>query len=376
MAILELIRTALMKAPQDLFVVNTYMGFIATLLGVIGAPDSPMDIPTTLKELKIVLSHPKCDKLQVVHTGIQIWFKLFEDPELQRRLFEEEREAELTRMTPHQAYLKGLISGAFRNICLDPFFLHALGEVAVPFPQLERILSPFRTAILALKPNQERDFESLSPFIYALSLQSLKNNYLWDIKEEEKVMIDNYRNEIKNMLNDITTSAPNGILSKSLLHHLSIYSMFHPLSDFENIEELVLSLNLDKLPPQLVTLFNKSILATAEEIDIKQEIIALTPIPDSDLLQYFDSHITTFWDSPPLTCLSKVSLADELEWRYPYFQGNFNKNDKLKVLIAACGSGREVYQVYSTYKNVEITAIDYSETNLAYAIRQNRVCGI
>jgi SAM-dependent methyltransferase len=375
-SILDLIREALLRRPDDIFITNTYMGFIATLVQLIGSPDSPLDIPTVLKELKIVLSHPKGDKLQIAHTGVQIWFKFFEDPSLQQKLMIEEREAESQQLNPSQAYLRGLLHGAFRPIVLEPFFLQAMCDVLLPFPQLERILGPFRSAILShLNVDSPTDFESLVGFIHALSLQLFRCNYLWDIKEEDQEGISMVKKLIEKQLKDVDQAAPEGILPRKLYQQLSIYSMFHSLNTIANMEELALKLDLTKLPATFVNLLNKSIFAESEERDIKDSIIALTAIPDTDLVQYFNQHVSPTWDSPPLSVLTPVTVEAELKLRYPKYTPNF-KEDKVKVLIAACGSGREIYQVFTTYKNVEITAIDISEVNLAYAIRQNTELGV
>ena len=376
-AILDLIRDALVRNPDDIFITNTYMGFISTLVQFIGTPDSPLDVPTILKELKIVLSHPKGDKLQIAHTGVQIWFKFFEDPQLQQRLMIEEREAESLQLNAAQAYLRGIMSGAFRNIVMDPFFLQAMSDVLLPFPQLERILGPFRSAILQhLNVDSPTEFESLVNFIHALSIQLYRCNYLWEIKEEDKDGIDTVKKLIEKQLKDVEKAAPEGVLPRKLYQQLSIYAMFHSLSTISGIEDLALKLDFSKLPANFVTLINKSVLAEGEERDIKDSIVALTAIPDTDLVHYFNSHISPVWDSPPLSVLTPVTVQTELKLRYPYYNSNLPKEGKIKVLIAACGSGREVYQVYSTYKDVEITAIDISEANLAYAIRQNKELGV
>ncbi len=156
-----------MKRPDDLFLSHTYIGFLVTLVQSLGTPDCPIDIPTTLKELKICLSNPNVDKLQIAHTGMQVWFKQFEDPVIQSKLMQEERESERSELTPMQSYLRGLTSGIFREILQNPFFLQAMSEVALPFPQVERIIAPFRNCLLTLK-SEQREFDLALPFVSEL----------------------------------------------------------------------------------------------------------------------------------------------------------------------------------------------------------------
>jgi SAM-dependent methyltransferase len=141
-----------------------------------------------------------------------------------------------------------------------------------------------------------------------------------------------------------------------------------------------------------ITLLNKTVLYESEERDIRESLVLLTPVAVTDMQQYYDEHVTSTWDSTPTSSLTKVDFLTELKLRYPYYP-KFNlptTGEKLKVLIAGCGSGKEVHSFHTAYKNIEITAVDFSEVNLgnalplnkkitsysAYAIRQNRELGV
>jgi len=373
--ILDYIRRAMLQNSDDIFIIHTYMGFLATIIQLIGVPEFSVDIASTLRELEICLSNQKAEKLQIIQTGIQVWFKQFEDPSLQHRLEEEEKR--MVGLQQEEAYIRGLTSGTFRDLCMNPFFLKSLSEVVLPFPQIERIIGPFRSALLTVKP-RSTEFDIASPFIYAVALQCIKNNYLWECKPDDfrrvKQLVEEVEASLKNLDSVVTQD---GVLSDPVvLHHLVLISMFQPISSINNVEELALKLNLSRLPPPVVTILNKLVLSPEEEEDILPNIKLLkTDPPSSDLLDYYENHIAPTWDVQPVASIVKVPFKTELQWRYPEFNA-VGFGDKTRVLVAACGSGKEIAQLFETYSDVDITAVDISRKNLAYAIRQNRDLGI
>jgi len=73
--------------------------------------------------------------------------------------------------------------------------------------------------------------------------------------------------------------------------------------------------------------------------------------------------------------LTTVTVKQELSWLFK----NYKPKEivgPIKTLVAGCGSGGEVYQYATYYKDVELTAIDFSENNLAYSIRQHKELGV
>jgi 2-polyprenyl-3-methyl-5-hydroxy-6-metoxy-1,4-benzoquinol methylase len=374
--ILDSIREALLQDPKDLFIIQNYLGFLVTLMQSIGTPECPINIPTILSELQLCLVNDTVDKLQIAHTGVQLWFKQFEDPLVQARLMDEEREGEKAGLTANDAYIQGLTSGAFKDLLLDPFFVQALSEVVLPFPQVERIIGPFRSSLLTLKPNQTA-FDIASSFMYAIALQVLKTNYLWEVKAEDERALTTLINAANKMLQaPVDTLIVSGEMDKTLLHHLTLIAMFKPLSSVSGLEDLAFKLDLTKLNPLFVTLLNKSIFSPNEEDEIRDSLKKLTAIPsDSELLDYYQSRVTPAWDVAPVAVISKVSYKQELEWRYSYYKPSAAFNNNLQVLIAGCGSGKELCQTLITYRDMDVTCVDFSSKNLAYAVRQNTELG-
>jgi hypothetical protein len=120
---------------------------------------------------------------------------------------------------------------------MNAFMLQALSDALLPFPQLEKIMGPFRSAILNhLNVDSQTDFEKLVKFIHALSLQMWRCNYLWEIKEEDKEGLVTLKKMLEKELK-VTEELPRALYQK-----LSIYALYYPLSDLDGIEDWALNL--------------------------------------------------------------------------------------------------------------------------------------
>jgi SAM-dependent methyltransferase len=94
------------------------------------------------------------------------------------------------------------------------------------------------------------------------------------------------------------------------------------------------------------------------------------------MVEFYNDHVAV-WDSAGLAAgrLTTVNVSQELSWLWKYYTPK-GLNGPVKTLVAGCGSGVEVYQYATYYKDAEITAIDLSANNLAFAIRQHKDLGI
>jgi len=93
------------------------------------------------------------------------------------------------------------------------------------------------------------------------------------------------------------------------------------------------------------------------------------------LMEFYDRHVPV-WDSAGLAAgrLTTITVKQELSWLLKNYKPKIAS--PVKTLVVGCGSGSEVYQYVSFYKDMEITALDWSPNNIAYAIRQHKDLGI
>jgi len=93
-------------------------------------------------------------------------------------------------------------------------------------------------------------------------------------------------------------------------------------------------------------------------------------------VDYYNSHLTVTWDSSGVAAgrMTKISMKQEFDWVFSKYESN-GLDKQLQVLVAGCGSGADIAQLLTIYDNMNITAIDISSLNLAYAQRQSKEMG-
>jgi len=113
-----------------------------------------------------------------------------------------------------------------------------------------------------------------------------------------------------------------------------------------------------------------------EEQQIKEQLTPSTNIPEDSVVTFYNKFIPV-WDSAGLAAgrLTTVTVAQELKWLFPNYKPH-NFDGPVKTFVAGCGSGNEVYQYVTFYKDAEISAADISADRIAYAIRQHRDLGV
>lgn len=389
--------------PKDATVAHTFASIVLRYTsmyqpGAYSLPAPKIDTRGVLKSLKMALANPEANALLIADSGIRLWFKLFEDPEIQRMLMQEEQENMQSGKSPFEAYIKGLTNGAFSLLCLEPFFMESLSQIVFNNPALERVLSPFRTAFSSIDVNHSSTFNQLSPLIYAMALQCFRNNFSWTTTPEDESFLKSHQESLAKLLKEKTIDSlvQNGVLDQQLKHHLAIISLYCPLSSidddsvlYEVATRVVPKTNNNAksgkeeeskgdIHPWLAAVLKKSLIDPHKEEEIMGTIKPLTNIPDTKIIEYYNSHLGTIWDNAGFAAgrMVKITTKQELEWIFPQYKPNGFDKGPVKLLIAGSSSGAEVMQAATIYADVDITAVDVSIANLAYAIRQNNELGI
>jgi len=369
----EYIREAVREAPDNVQIVHTYASLLLQQ-STVGVP-LPDTVRNLLQELKKGLDNSHTNHLLIADCGMRLWFKLLE--EHTSELIAEEQKNMQNQTPPDEAYIFGLTQGAFSKVCLEPFFQRALCQVVFSNPGLETVLAPFRSAFTSLKPGAT--FTQLSPFIHAVSLQCYRNNYSWPITPEDQkrltALLESAQSKISS--NQPETLITDGVLDSELYHHLSIISLFQPLHTISGLSAVVSHVNKSNMHEWFIEIIKKTLWNYEEEQRLKETIFPVTPMPENDpLLEYYNKFIPV-WDSAGLAAgrLTTVTVAQELKWLFKNYSPK-GFDGTVRTLVAGCGSGGEVYQNSTFYKNMEITAMDISLDRVAYAIRQHQDLGV
>lgn len=368
-AAFEHMREALRLAPNDVQIVHTYASILLQQ-STIGT-QLPAPVKALLSELKKGLENPAANHLLIADSGMRLWFKLLE--EHTNELIAEEQNNIRNQTSPDEAYIYGLTKGAFSKVCMEPFFQHALSQVVFSNPGLETVLAPFRSAFTSLKPGVV--FESLSSFIFALDLQCYRNNYSWSITPDDQRRLDTLLSETEERIRDNQVSK-DGAIHPELLHHLALIALFKPLHTIPHLSSAIGLVDLSGTHKWFIEVIKKTLLDHEEEMKIKENIRILTDIPNDSLVEFYNDHVAV-WDSAGLSAgrLTTVTVKQELSWLFKDYKPK-GFDGVVKTLVVGCGSGGEVYQHATYYKNIELTAIDLSVNNLAFAIRQHKDLGV
>lgn len=368
-------REGLKLEPQNVPLSHMYAALLTNFFQSPGRV-CPVEPREALKELTVALNNPDTNHLIIADTAIRIWFRLFDEPETSRQLLEEEERNQRLSIPEDEAYIYGLTQGAFSKILMEKSFLTSLAKILFNNPAIEKILSPFRKSLLTLAPDSE-EFSKVEELIYAIALQQWRSGYVWYTTSEgiEVDKVHQLVEEVEGMLStDVDSVVTDGVLDKVLHHHLAMIALYRPLFAVKNIGVLAPKVDLSKAHPWFAEIFKKNVLDHLEEQEIQKSIKELTRVPESELKDFYNS-FTPSWDDAGFYAgrLTKVSIVQELSWTFPDFKptGEFRK-----ILFAGCGSGQEIYQAYILYEGIEITGIDISITNLAYAVRQNKELGV
>mgnify|MGYP003391871877 CR=1 FL=1 len=137
---------------------------------------------------------------------------------------------------------------------------------------------------------------------------------------------------------------------------LAVFACYRLLSDLKNADFIARPGELRRR--ETGTLIRYHLDEPAREREIKKTIKRISPIQDSVSLavqEQYEENPYPRW----LHCNRLAPLVDRPK-----------QNQNIKVLIAGCGTGKQVVQLASVLPRADITAVDLSSSSLAYAIRK------
>lgn len=187
----------------------------------------------------------------------------------------------------------------------------------------------------------------LQELIMSLALYCFRTEYVFFEEDSEKEKLEK--------------------LKKSTETDLMIYSCYRPFHTLKNAKKHAKDLTSNK---KYQYFLDTQYTGHIKQQEIKKSIQALIPIKNetSDKVRkQYDEFPYPRWQS---ISLSNTSLA------HIDFLGKENAshiaNKGTKILIAGCGTGRQACEYAQAFSSADVTAIDLSQTNLAYAINKTK----
>ena len=238
-----------------------------------------------------------------------------------------------------------------------------------PSVEAEGFFSRLRKELLTLTIKKGTIPNQLKPLTEALAAQCFLNEYVYTSSQEENDSIAKL----------IEAAAQNQEGTNRFLAIIGCYKAIY--TTCINPEYINKYPNTDKFSKELITTQFKE---PWQEQEIKnsfqekqnindttsQKVQAMyenNPYPRFKFSDYTVSQIAKpIYKSIEIESTRKnLSFSDELK----------TSNATPRVLIAGCGTGNQVIHA-SRYKNAQITAIDFSRSSLAYAIRKSKEYGM
>ena len=242
--------------------------------------------------------------------------------------------------------------------------MNAMEKIIFCDPELEKVLKSFRKEICNKVSKEENDInEHELEFIIGLGKQCFINEYVYSVSKEEninlQIIIEKLR---KGEINEI---------------NISMLSCYFPL--YKLINDLPLLQSFHSSSKTCTQLMQLQVKEPLRENELSKEIKKLGTFKD-DITQkvqsQYEENPYPRWRFIRFFRNYKISIKEAINNEISPNRININLTNKQpKVLIAGCGTGKQILQALK-YENSVITAIDLSLSSLAYAKRKLDELGI
>jgi len=222
--------------------------------------------------------------------------------------------------------------------------------------KIEEKIKDLRSKIL-LKISSINNLKNAFKLMKLIASQCFINEYIYQIKAEEKLVLIELEKELKNKfeINDVNKT----ILKVALL------ASYKPLVEFDLPAEI---LNI----PEIKDLVDQQINNPQIEVDIQKNI------KSKEIKNLISQKVKIQYEKNPYPRWEKIALKTTPEIPVKHFNNlnlNFSRElindwDNINVLVAGCGTGQHAIATASKYKKSFITAIDLSINSLSYAKRK------
>ena len=242
--------------------------------------------------------------------------------------------------------------------------MNALEKIIFCDPELEKVLKSFRREIcnrVSKKRNDINEYEL--ELTIGLGKQCFINEYVYSVSKEENINLQNIIERFKKgEINEI---------------NIAILSCYFPL--YKLINDLPLLQSFHSPSKTCTQLLQLQVEEPLKENELSKEIKKLGTFRD-DITQkvksQYEENPYPRWRFIRFFRDYKISIKDAINNEISPNRININVNNKQpKVLIAGCGTGKQILQALK-YQNSVITAIDLSLSSLAYAKRKLDELGI
>ncbi len=253
---------------------------------------------------------------------------------------------------------------SFQEIINDNIFIKALKIITFRDVRWEKLLTKLRRDIFRILESDDHELQtSQLNLTIALAEQCFLNEYVYLVTEHEKTLISK-------LIRKCREEGANEFTSSLLACYFPLHKILDQVPTIRSINSTNKNFN-DLLKIQISEPALENILRRS----IKKVGSIRDDISKKVRIQY-EEHPYPRWKYAYTFIENKVSAVEAINNEIrPNSISFYQGSEKLKVLIAGCGTGNQVLQA-QRYQNAHITAIDLSSSSLAYTQRKINELGI
>jgi 2-polyprenyl-3-methyl-5-hydroxy-6-metoxy-1,4-benzoquinol methylase/tetratricopeptide (TPR) repeat protein len=255
---------------------------------------------------------------------------------------------EITALVNNQLLILVLESTPVTNRAIERFVTSARGTM------LERLKSPD-----PIRPD-------LLAFYKSLATQCFITEYVFSVTERELAGARAARESVAAALASGAEVAPILVV---------VVAAYFPLATLPGSEKMLTR----KWPTAIVRLLDQQVREPLKERELESSIPRLTPIEDriSRLVQkQYEESPYPRWISTVETGGRHKQIDEYLRAMFPRVPFSPLGKDKLDILIAGAGTGRQAIEVARQFSRSRVLAVDLSRAALAYAKRRSDELGV
>lgn len=253
---------------------------------------------------------------------------------------------------------------SFEQLAADPLLLASMNKFYYQQPIFERMFISMRQSLLLDAVQNMNLKEEYLPFLQALAMQSYLNEYVWPITEQEQQVLSG----LEQLVED---SCQGDWQGKDIAVVVLLIASYQPLNK-SKIKLLLLSKPLQSWPEDMQSLINKTLLQPETEQQLSQTLChwgATTNDVSQKVAEQYNENPYPRWVDLGANTVSDYLLSVQAEFPQAKLP-RLAQGEKLKVLVAGTGTGRQAIRLAKYFSNIEVLAVDISASALSYAQRK------
>ena len=244
----------------------------------------------------------------------------------------------------------------------DPLFLDFLANGFNCLPEMELFLTDLRSYFLQWVSDSGSVAGTDVPLLAALCVQCFNNEYVFALRGREADLLSQLRQCYEDSIN---AEAVDWTEVEMLILVLGMFVPVHELPRTDKLAQRPLA----RWQFCVQFVLQRQLVEFLEEAELCKQIPQVKAVdnPVSRVVQ------TTYerYPYPRWTALPKVTRSNYSAWLrfcYPHCTA-FRDKDRPDTLVAGCGTGQHAVTLATRFSGLDVTAIDLSNTSLAYAQR-------